>query len=215
MARAAEQRIDRRASIARALYDCISKQGYANTTLRDIAERAGMTPSHVGYYFDDQASILEYYAIGLCERIEGTFPDLSEPDPARLIESIATFCFGEGQLNSDFLGVVQEISGLAVHDRELHEIKARHAAAWCRYLESFFERVAPASGVSAREAAWLMHALLVGLDTNSLFDHSLSREAAHALFRGALRALAGVADPDRDARRSRRAVAAKRKRSTR
>jgi AcrR family transcriptional regulator len=187
-----EQRTDRRAQIARALYDCISKQGYANTTLRDIAARAGMTPSHVAYYFDDQAAILEYYVLGLCERIVGNFPDLGEPDPGRLIDAIASFCFGEGQLGSDFLGVVQEISGLAVHDRRLHEIKASHAEAWRRYLGEFFERVPPAGGMSAREAAWLVHALIVGLDTNSLFDRTLAREAAHALFRDTLRALTGT-----------------------
>jgi AcrR family transcriptional regulator len=192
VARAAEQRTDRRAQIARALYDCISKQGYANTSLRDIAARAGMSPSHVGYYFDDQAAILEYYVLGLCERIVGSFPDLREPDPQRLIDAVASFCFGEGQLNSDFLGVVQEISGLAVHDPRLHEIKASHAEAWRRYLEEFFERVSPVSGMKPREAAWLAHALIVGFDTNSLFDRTLPREAAHALFRDTLRALTGT-----------------------
>jgi AcrR family transcriptional regulator len=197
MARAAEPRTDRRAKIAKALYACMSKRGYANTSLKDIAEAAGMTPSHVGYYFDDQAAILEYYATDLCERIISSFPDLDEADPARLVDTIARFCFGEGQLNTDFLGVIQELSGLAVHDARLYEIKREHASAWRSYLEQFFELVEPRNGLTPREAAWLAHAMLVGFDTNSLFDRGLSRETAHELFRRELRALAGFPDAKR------------------
>ncbi len=194
MARAAEPRSDRRAEIARALYACMSKRGYANTSLKDIADAAGMTPSHVGYYFDDQSAILEYYAVGLCERIVGSFPDLGEPDANRLVDSVVDFCFGDGQLNTAFLGVIQEISGLAVHDAELNEIKTEHATAWRRYLEALFQRLGTDLAQTPREAAWLAHALLVGLDTNTLFDRSLSRESARELFRGALRALAGSSE---------------------
>lgn len=192
VARAEQERTDRRTLIAKALYQCISKQGYANTSLKDIADRAGMSPSHVGYYFDDRAAILEYYALGLCEQIVGGFPDLGEPDTSKLTDAIASFCFGEGQLNTAFLGVIQELSGLAVHDPRLREIKAEHATAWRKYLEAFFERAKPANGLAPRKAAWLVHAILVGFDTNTLFDRSLSREAAHELFRGTLRALVGL-----------------------
>jgi len=189
MARAAEPRGDRRAEIARALYICMSKRGYANTTLKDIAEAAGMTPSHVGYYFDDQAAILEHYALGLCERIVGSFPDLAELDTAKLIDAVVDFCFGESQLNSEFLGVIQEVSGLAVHDARLNRIKTEHAAAWRRYFEAFFQRVGTPRGRTPRDAASIAHALVVGLDTNSVFDRTLTREAARELFGGTLRAL--------------------------
>jgi AcrR family transcriptional regulator len=192
MARAAEPRVDRRAEIARALYRCMSKRGYANTTLKDIAEAAGMTPSHVGYYFDDQAAILEYYALGLCERIVGGFPDLAEPEAGRLLDSVVDFCFGAGQLNSEFLGVIQELSGLAVHDGRLNRIKTEHASAWRHYFEALFQRLGSQRGLAARDAACTAHALLVGLDTNSLFDRALTREAARALFRAALGTLAGL-----------------------
>ena len=197
MARAAEPRVDRRAEIAKALYACMSKRGYANTRLKDIADAAGMTPSHVGYYFDDQAAILEYYATQLCERIVGSFPELDGADPGQLADAIARFCFSEGQLNTAFLGVIQELSGLAVHDARLHQIKREHAAAWRTYLEKFFELARPRNGLSPREAAWLAHAMLVGFDTNTLFDRGLSRETAHELFRRELRALAGVPDAKR------------------
>ena len=153
-----------------------------------------MSASHVSYYFDNKAAILEYYSVGLCEQMLAELPDLAEPDTERMADAIASFCFGRGQLNTAFLGVIQEISGLAVHDQELRKIKTAHATAWRKYFETFFGRVEPTNGLAPREAAMLAHAMLVGLDTNTLFDRGLSREHAHRLFRRTLRSLAGLND---------------------
>lgn len=193
MARAASTRTDRRDAISRALYGCIIEQGYANTTLTDIAARARMTPSHVGYYFDDKADILVHYARGLCERIEAGFPTLERGrSPDALIDDVAAFCFGAGQPNTQFLGVVQEISGLAVHDQRLREIKSQHTQHWQRYLQILFDTIRPVAGLDSRDAARITHALLAGLDTNTVFDPSLSRATAQQLFRDTVRTLAGL-----------------------
>ncbi|MEX0682088.1 MAG: TetR/AcrR family transcriptional regulator [Dehalococcoidia bacterium] len=190
VARAAPPRTDRRTLIAKALYDCIAEQGYANTTLADIAERAGMSPSHVGYYFDNKAAILEYYASRLYEQVGDRLPSVKEPDPDTLIESIANFRFGERQVSTRFLGVIQEFSGLAVHDDQFHAIKSQHVSAWQKYFEALFERLTPAAGLTAREAGSLAHAVAAGLDTNTLFDPKLKRDEAGRLFALALRMLA-------------------------
>lgn len=194
MARAAPPRGDRRNLIATALYRCIARQGFANTTLKDIADQAEMSPSHVGYYFDDKAAILEHYALSICEQNLAELPDLGEPDLDRLIDAITNFCLGERQMSTGLLGVIQELSGLAVHDARLFEIKSSHSTAWREYLEAFFQRTEPANRLSAREAAWLAHAMLIGLNTNTLFDRALDRKVAHELFRRALRVLAGLGE---------------------
>lgn len=193
MARAATKRTDRREAISRALYRCIIEQGYANTTLTDIAGRAKMTPSHVGYYFDDKAAILVHYARGLCERIETGFPTLDrDRSPDELIDDVVAFCFGEGQPNTEFLGVVQELSGLAVHDEALREIKSQHTQQWQRFLRVLFETITPVAGVDPRDASRITHALLAGLDTNTVFDPTLTRATAQQLFRDTVRTLAGL-----------------------
>jgi AcrR family transcriptional regulator len=194
VAKAAPPRTDRRILIAKALYDCIAEKGYANTTLADVAERAGMSPSHVGYYFDNKAAILEYYAGWLYEKVGGRLPGLRESDPEVLIDRLASFRFGEGQMSTQFLGVIQEFSGLAVHDARFHEIKSEHVADWQKYFERLFEGISPRPGLTPREAGSLAHAVAVGLDTNTLFDPGLSREEARQLFRRALRMLAGLDD---------------------
>ena len=216
MPRAAAQRDDRRGRISRALYRCISEQGYANTSLKDIADCAGMSPSHIGYYFDNKAAILEYYAAAICHQNLAALPDPKEPDLERRIDELADFCLGSGQINTALLGVIQELTGLAVHDAKLHEIKAQHARAWREHLESFFAGVALRPGLSANEAARLTHAILVGLNTNTLFDSGVSRKQAHELFRQAIRELACVQPArGREPGRRRRSLPSRSERRTR
>lgn len=152
-----------------------------------------MSPSHVGYYFDDKAAILVHYARGLCERIEAGFPTLDQSRSANaLIDDVVSFCFSERQPNTEFLGVVQELSGLAVHDEALREIKSQHTQQWQAFLQTLFDLTATVAGLDPREAARITHALLAGLDTNSVFDPTLSRATAKRLFRDTVRTLAGL-----------------------
>lgn len=195
MARAAQRRPDRRREIAEALNQCISEQGYANTTLKDLADRAGLSPSHVGYYFDNKAAALRYYAELICEQNLVALPDLGARDLDGLLDELADFCLGPGRTSTRLLGVNLELAGLAVHDPALHEIKARHTEVWRAYLERLFRRAPPAGDVSPREAAYLAHALLVGLHTNTLFDSELERGQALNLLRRTLRQLTGLPLP--------------------
>jgi AcrR family transcriptional regulator len=189
MARTAAQPRDRRGAIANALYRCIREKGFANTSLKDIADQADMTPSHVFYYFENKASILEYDSAAVCRRNTAEFPDLQEPDLDRLLDQVATFCMGEGQTSIGLLGVIQELTGLAVHDPNLHSIKPEHTVVWREYLEAFFDRARPILGLSSHNAAHLAHAMLIGLNTNALFGGDLDPETARQLFRNTLQAL--------------------------
>ncbi len=215
MPRAAAQPSDRRSRIARALYRCIREKGYANTSLRDVADAAEMSPSHVGYYFDNKAAILEYYGALVCDQNLAALPDADEPDLERRIDDLARFCLGPGQTSAGLLGVIQELTGLAVHDPRLHAVKARHTEGWRAYLERFFDDAPLAPGLSAGEAARLAHAMLVGLNTNTLFDSGLSRERAHETFRQALRGLVGLREGDAPPARRRTPPARQRARRAR
>ena len=57
-----------------------------------------------------------------------------------------------------------------IKETRFREIMAAHAAAWRKHLEAFFERARPANGFTPCRAARLVDAILVGFDTNTLFD---------------------------------------------
>jgi AcrR family transcriptional regulator len=54
----AERRAATRAAILDAAVDCLSEEGYANTTTRRIAERAGVTPGALQHHFATKAELL-------------------------------------------------------------------------------------------------------------------------------------------------------------
>ena len=58
----------RRRRIYKALHHCIINKGYVKTTLADIAKAAGMSPSHLLYYFKGKEDILELYFATVSER---------------------------------------------------------------------------------------------------------------------------------------------------
>ena len=192
MAKAAINKLDRREHIARALYLCISNKGYANTSLKDIAEQAQMSPSHLGYYYDNKAAILEDYAERICLNTLDALPDLDSTDAHRLIETLAAFCLGPGQMSLELSGVIQEITGLAVHDTRLNKIKAQHSKDWHNYLTQFFMLVPPRKGLNTQAAAWQLHASIVGLNTNLLYDKGLNRAQALELLCSSMYFLTGL-----------------------
>jgi AcrR family transcriptional regulator len=60
---------DRRRKILQALHACVIDRGYAKTTLADVARAAGMSPSHLLYYFDGTDAILAQYFTNVGQRI--------------------------------------------------------------------------------------------------------------------------------------------------
>src|SRR5687768_14144321 len=50
---------DRRGAIRYALFECIRDKGYAATSLGDVASAAGLSPSHVLYYYANKDAVLE------------------------------------------------------------------------------------------------------------------------------------------------------------
>src|SRR5262249_58245837 len=80
---------DRRGKIVTALYRCMAKKGYAATTLCDIADEAGMTWSHLLYYFPGKEAIVEDFFKTFTKRIEKQMQDLADRPPVERIEAIA------------------------------------------------------------------------------------------------------------------------------
>ncbi len=189
MALGAKIKADRRSKITHALYQCIARQGYANVKFNDVAAVANMSPSHLGYYFQNKAAVLEYYVSRICRKNLDELPPLTEADMAKQIELLVNFCFGSSMMNENLMGVMKELNGLAVHDPALNKIKTNHTAEWKAYLGQFFEN---ARVVNSGEAATKAHAMLTGLNTDVLFDEALSVEEAGAIFGNYLFELCGL-----------------------
>jgi AcrR family transcriptional regulator len=171
----------RRKLILNAFHDCIIKQGYSKTTLRDVAKSAGMSASHLLYYFPGKDAILEHYFEDVSKRIMEKIDSFRDQPLSQQVHLVADLFFaGKGISNSE-TGFMLECFGVAVHDKELHNEKADLDRFCKSYMEELFTQTG-CSKKAARDCAELNYALLIGLRTAAYFDDDLGLDEARRLF---------------------------------
>jgi len=181
----------RRREIFKALHDCVIAQGYAKTTLADVARAAGMSPSHLLYYFSGKDAILEQYFADVSLRIIERMKGFQAEDPERRISLLAELFFGGQKVTKSEIGFMLECFGAAVHDKRLNREKTRLDRFCKSYLQDLFEQL-PCGPTRAKAAAEVSYAMLVGLRTAAYFDERLSPEQARGLFYAEVQNLAQV-----------------------
>ncbi len=182
---------ERRAQIAAALDASIRERGYAATTLTDIASAAGMSPSHIHYYFDGKAAVLEHHFGELCAGLLADVLPLADKPPLERIDATVAYFFENPKFSRQSSGVYFEIFGVAVHNDGVRAIKK----GLDRALRDFFVELFADTDLSPRaaeNAADIALGLLVGLSTNAYFDEDRSRSQAGEVFRSELLRLAGA-----------------------
>ena len=179
----------RREAIVAALVTCVLKQGYAQVTLTEVAAEAGMSVSHLLYYFPGKEAIM----IALCDQIqERALSALFQQDdesPEAGINRLARNMFAQ---RSDAGGITREIKALAMHRPEFRSYLAESRRIRHENLRHLFARTPRAVGISPDEAAIFAGAIWDGLLDSVEFSGNLTDAKAEALFRMALDALAGL-----------------------
>ena len=172
---------NRRKLILDSFHDCIISKGYSKTTLRDVAKAAGMSASHLLYYFSGKDAILEHYFAVVSERIKERIDSFRGDAVVHQLDLLADLFFaGKGISNSE-TGFMLECFGVAVHDRQLHDEKAELDRFCKSYLEELFLKT-KATKKESRDNAELVYALLIGLRTAAYFDDRLELKQARRLF---------------------------------
>ncbi|HMI93408.1 MAG TPA: TetR/AcrR family transcriptional regulator [Polyangiales bacterium] len=183
---------DRRGKIVLALYRCMGKKGYAATTLCDIAEEAGMSSSHLLYYYPGKEAILEAFFRAVTSRIEHDIHELQDRDAAERIEAIADLFLSAKGLRKADQGVMLDLYGQAVQNKAMRRIKVAHDRRIKDVFVRLFSELSGANEASAEDAAQTAYATLLGLRANSFYDAQLSAAQANRLFKEALLRLAGL-----------------------
>jgi len=181
----------RRNLILAAFHECIIEQGYAKTTLRDIAKRAGMTASHLLYYFSGKDAILEHFFRNVSQTIVDRLDSFASESPDRQIDLLAELFFAGKGITRSEIGFMLECFGVAVHDKQLRDQKKELDRYCKRYLQNLFTQ-APGGNSTPEDAAEIGYSLLIGLRTAAYFDRRLKLKRAHYLFHEELLNLAGL-----------------------
>ena len=182
----------RRRRIFRSLHDCILAKGYVRTTLADIAGAAGMTPSHLLYYFKGKEDILEQYFQTVAERFVERLQDLAELPLEPQIQALADFWFRGETSNRQEIGFMLECFGAAVHDEVLRVTKTAFDRHCKGHLNRLFQLAPQSTSSTTKDAAELAYASMIGLRSAVYFDDELGLEDAHALFVRTIRQMCGL-----------------------
>ncbi len=182
----------RQREIIRALRDCMVAKGYAATSLSDVARAVDMKPSHLFYYFKGKDAILIAFFQAAAQRLREHVTALEKlPFEARL-DGWTDLWFIEELRSANELGTMLEFAGLAVHNRELHAIKAAFDGELKGWLARQLAESPNQSGAPTRAVAEASFALLNGLLVSAFFDASFGFARAHALYKASLRQIAGL-----------------------
>jgi len=182
----------RRRRIFKSLHDCIIRQGYVKTTLADIAASAGMSPSHLLYYFKGKEDILEQYFEMVSARFLERLGEFSHEAPDRQIHLLADFWFkGETSTKME-IGFMLECFGAAVHDNVLKVTKAEFDVRCKGYLIRIFEAAPSVIIEDSKDAAEVAYSLMIGLRSAVYFDDDISLDDAHRLFIGTLLSMCAI-----------------------
>lgn len=114
---------ERRAEIVDALYRCIAQQGYAGTSVRDIAAEANIKAPAIYYYFESKEDILYTLADHIFDRYRQQFRDflqsgLKKPSREQL-KLGSRFLFIKVAGDRDLIAVFQDLFNLSTYDKRL------------------------------------------------------------------------------------------------
>jgi AcrR family transcriptional regulator len=185
----------RRALILSAFHDCIISKGYAKTTLRDVAQAADMSASHLLYYFPGKDTMLEHYFENVAQRIMERIEAFQDELPEQQIGLLADLFFAGKGITRSEIGFMLECFGVAVHDNKLGHDKTKLDRFCKTYLKELFEQ-SPSGPSNASNYAEISYAMLIGLRTAVYFDERLELSEAHRLFRTAMMNIAGYGARD-------------------
>lgn len=184
---------DRRAEIITALYRAMIDKGFSDTSLSDLAKGAGISVSHLLYYFSSKEQILEALAQETVDHVRETFEASRGSRPEEQCRALADFNFAGPAGSPTYRMVALDLMAASAHDHRLRRLSRQNARLYRNHLRDIFRRSPRAFDLGTDDAALIAGALWMGLFVNSEFQPELTRKRAHRLFLRAILQLAGLA----------------------
>lgn len=156
--------------ILEAFTACVRKQGYAKTTMVDVAKEANLFPSNLFYYFESKDELLRVCFKRQCDIIVHGLEKIKDYDLEGKIDYIADFLFSESESVNHFTtGFMYEAIGVSVSDSILSQNKSEMDRCCKKLLVEIFIDIDPSESVR-NEKADILYSLLAGLKLNGYFD---------------------------------------------
>ena len=167
-------REQRRKEILEALYRCLLRKPYSETSIKDIGAEAGINYAMLHYYFTSKEDILLCFIDSIFER----YFDLYKRDFEKLQKKALThreilsevFNFMNTQITTDkkLQTIFVEIWSIALYKPEVHARVKKMYSEWIRVLGGIMQ----SSNTGTAETDWLAMALVAFQEGIGLFTVS-------------------------------------------
>lgn len=171
------------ASIVEGAIRVLARQGYARTSLMDIAKEVGMSKGAVHYHFPTKEALIGEVLQVACDRVaERTLAAWTEGggDPVDAIRASLRYLWRVRAEMSDDAKVVADLMTQALHDEALREpLAAYYRLAFSQvddHLTANLDRLGLVPKVPAQQIPRLLHALLDGLLMQKVIDPQAVQE---------------------------------------
>jgi TetR/AcrR family transcriptional repressor of bet genes len=160
----------RREQICRAAATVISREGFAGTTMRMVAEEAGVSTGMLNHYFANRQDLLTQALVFVSERAQGRMREAVEGIPAGRprLAALLDSALAEGQEVTETWRVWINAYGEAVRLADLrHTIDAR-LNSWYELIDKALEGLVPPDTEGTIPWSWRFDAILNGLALQAL-----------------------------------------------
>jgi AcrR family transcriptional regulator len=160
----------RREQICRAAATVISREGFAGTTMRLVAEEAGVSTGMLNHYFANREDLLTKALVFVSERSRGRMRTAIEgiPPGRERLAALLDDTLAEDPEAKEMWSVWINSYGEAVRLTELRQTIDTQLAKWFDLVDEALEGLVPADAPGSIPWSWRFDALVNGLSILAL-----------------------------------------------
>ena len=168
---------DTRKRILQAAFTVLSKQGYENTSIKEIADEAGVAQGLVHYYFKSKQQLV----LDVCEAVGKKMEYPSDEGTAGAIQAYENFkSMLKNDRNTHALYV--QLLAVGIYDQEVGTGILKHVLEDREHIEHIARQVLAERGRSdpqrAKAIASVVEAAVIGIIAQNLLDKTFDADAA-------------------------------------
>jgi TetR/AcrR family transcriptional repressor of bet genes len=184
----------RREQICRAAAAVIAREGFAGTTMRMVAEEAGVSTGMLNHYFANRQDLLTHALLFVSERTQDRYKEAIEDMPAGVerLGALLDSALSEDERARETWHVWINAYGEAVRLPGLRHTMEGRLQSWYEIIDLALEDVAPPAEEGAIPWSWRLDAMLNGLAIQALTSEAtldpqqIRDEIINTLFPGQL-----------------------------
>jgi AcrR family transcriptional regulator len=174
----ADLAVERKSQIINATIECISRYGYNNFSMQDVARIADVSKGIIHYYFLNKEDLMMAVLDRVAGDIEGLLNDINDrtKDPAERLKLLIRICAGVVREKREYYCINMDFWTQINQKEKVRQAVAKHYGKFRSATASVVQQgidVGVFKSIDPAHAASMVIALVDGLSLQWLFDESV------------------------------------------